>query len=163
MTDRDARHIARNYALGMGEVLPGFKLGIGDEEEFTDKYYFDFIWLTLNDQIPNEPPVAGGACGLTVDKNDSQVELLTHGGYCVLKDSENKLVEMFQLLIDFKNGKKHLADVKSKFDLSSEQLLELSKLIKNTELIKENMYEIINRLLDKVKNYSQQQQNERDR
>ena len=154
MRNIDARHIARNYTLEMGEVLLGFKLGIGDEEELIDKYYFDFIWLTLNGQIPNEPPIASGARGLTVDKNNSQVKLLTHGGYTVLRERENKLVEMYQLLIDFKNGQKHLADIKAKFDLSSEQLLELLKLIKNTELIKEKTYEIMNRFLDKVKNYS---------
>lgn len=152
MTVIDARNIAQHYALEMGEVLPGFKLGIGDEEEFTDKYYFDFIWLTLNGQIPNEPPVAGGARGLTVDKNNSQVELMTHGGYGVLKDRENKLVEIHQLLLNFKNDQKHLADIKIKFDLSSEQILELSKLIKDTDLIKEKMPDIINKLLDKVKN-----------
>ena len=153
MTTTEAKHIAQQHVSDMGEVLPGFMFGLGDEEEFVDKYYFDFIWLTLNGQIPQEPPVAGGARGLTVNKYDKQVELISHGGYGVLKDIESKLTETYQLLSDFKNGKIRLPEIKAKFDLTSEQLLELSKVIKNTELSRETIFKIVNVLLDKVKNY----------
>ena len=153
MTASEARQIARQYTLEMGEVLPGFVFGIGNEEEFTDEYYFDFIWLTLDGQVPKEPPVAGGARGLTVNKHKKQVELLTHGGYGVLKDTESRLIKMYQLLSDFKDGKAHLTEVKAKFNLTSEQLLGLSKIVKDTELTKERIYKIVNGLLDKVKNY----------
>jgi len=152
MTTPEARHIAQQYTSKMGEILPGFTFGLGDEEELTDKYYFDFIWLTLDGQIPEEPPVAGGARGLTVNKHDKQVELTTHGDYGALKDKESKLTEMYLLLSDFKNGKKSLTEVKAKFDLTSEQLLELSKVIKDTELSKERIHEIVNRLLGRLKN-----------
>ena len=151
MTTSEAKHIAQQYISQMSEVLPGFKFGIGDEEELTDRYYFEFIWLTLDGQIPEQPPVAGGARGLTVNKNDREVELTTHGGYGVLKDNENKLNETYLLLSDFKNGKTNLAEIKVKFDLTSEQLLVLSKIIKDTELIKERIYEIVNGLIDGVK------------
>jgi hypothetical protein len=152
MTDLEARHIARQYASEMGEVLPGFKLGIGEEEDFTDKFYFDFIWLTLDGQQPKEPPVAGGARGLTVDKHDKRPEITTHGSYSALKRQENELEASYQLLLAFKNGKKHSAEVKAKLNLNSEQLLELSKTIKETELSKFKTYEIMNRLLEKIKN-----------
>ncbi|RXK58050.1 hypothetical protein ESA94_18730 [Lacibacter luteus] len=153
MTALEARHIAQQYVSDIGEVLPEFMFGLGDEEEFVDKYYFDFIWLTLTGQIPEEPPVAGGARGLTVNKYDKKVELISHGGYGVLRDTENKLTETYQLFSDFKNGKTRLQELKAKFDLTSEQLLELSKVIKDTELNREAIYAIINGLLDKVKNY----------
>jgi hypothetical protein len=153
MTDIKARHIAQQYVSEMGEVLPGFMFGLGDEEKFVDKYYFDFVWLTLKGEIPEEPPVAGGARGLAVNKYDGQVELVSHGGHAALRDSENKLTETYQLLLDFKNGKLRPTELKAKFDLTSEQLLELSKIIEGTELNREATYEIVNRLLDKVKNY----------
>lgn len=151
MTDIEARQIAKQYVSEIGETLPGFLFGLGEEEEFIDKYYFDFIRLTLNGDIPEEPPLAGGARGLTVTKHDGQVELVSHGEYAALRDRENKLTETFQLLSDFKNGKLRLMDLKTKFDLDSEQLLELSKIIKETELNRETAYEVVNRLLDKVK------------
>ncbi len=153
MTDIEARYIAQQYVSEMGEVLPGFMFGLGDEEKFVDKYYFDFIWLNLDGQSPKGPPVAGGARGLTVNKYDRQVELISHGEYAALRDSENKLTDTYQLLSDFKNGKSRLTDLKAKFDLTSEQLLELSKIIKETELNREATFEIVNKLLDKVKNY----------
>lgn len=153
MTDTEARHIAQKYISEMGEVLPGFMFGLGDEEKFVDKYYFDFIWLNLDGQEPKEPPLAGGACGLTVNKYDRQVELISHGEYAALRESENKLTDTYQLLTDLKNGKYRLTDLKARFDLTSEQLLEFSKIIKETTLNREAAYEIVNKLLDKVKNY----------
>ena len=153
MTPLEARHIAQEYASEMGEVLPGFIYGIGDEENFTDKYYFDFIWLTLDGRSAKEPPVAGGPRGLTVNKHDREVNLTTFGGYSGLKDRESKLIETYQLLSDFKNRKIHLSEVKTKFDLNSDQLLQLSKIIESTELDKGTTYETINQLLNKVRNY----------
>ena len=68
------------------------------------------------------------------------------------KEKENELAENYQLLLAFKNGKKHLAEVKSKFNLNSEQLLELSRAIKETELSKGKTYEIMNKLFSEIKN-----------
>ena len=153
MTDIEARHIAQQYVSEMGEVLPGFMFGLGDEEKFVNKYYFDFIWITLNGEIPEEPPIAGGTRGLIVNKYDGLIELISHGCYAVLRDSEDKLTKTYQLLSDFKNGKLRLAELKAKFDLTSEQLLEFSKIIKETELNRESTYEIVNRILYKEKNY----------
>lgn len=153
MTDSVARHIARQYTSEIGEVMPGFRVGIGDEEEFTSKYYFDFIWLTLDGQIPEEPPVAGGARGFIVDKHTRQVQVLTHGDYTDFKNEEKRLTEIYHLLTDFKNGQKRLTELKAKFNLNSKQLLELSKVIGDTELSRERTQEITNSLLDKIKNY----------
>ena len=146
MKDSNIRHIAEQYASKMGEVIPGFKFGIGEEEEFTNKYYFDFIWLTLDGQFPQKPPVAGGPRGLTVNKHDNQVEMITHGDYGSLKVEERKLTDIYQLLSEFKDGRKHMTDVKAKLGLNSKQLLELSKIIKDTELTKHKIDEIINKL-----------------
>ncbi len=150
MTDIEARQIAQQYVSEMGEVLPGYMLGLGDEEKFIDNYYFDFILLTLKGEIPKEPPLTGGARGLTVNKYDGQVEVQSHGGHAALRDNENKLTETYQLLSDFKNGKLQPTELKAKFDLTSKQLFELSKIIKETDLNRETTYVIVNRLFEMV-------------
>jgi hypothetical protein len=153
MTDSEATHIAIQYVSQLGEVLPGFKFGIDNREEFIDKYYYDFIWLTLDGQIPIEPPIAGGARGFTVNKHDKQVELTTHSNYNILKTRERELSEMYQILLDFKAGKNHLSTIRAKFNLNPVQLLKFSKIIKETELNKSELYEIIEQMIGKIKNY----------
>ncbi|MBI3234042.1 MAG: hypothetical protein HYZ42_08370 [Bacteroidetes bacterium] len=143
MTDIEARQIAQQYVSEMGEVLPGFMFGLGNEEKFIDNYYFGFIWLTLKGEIPKEPPLAGGARGLTVNKHDGQVELQSHGSHAALIDYETELTETYQLLSDFKNGKLQPTELKAKFDLTSKQLFELSKFIKETDLNREATHEIV--------------------
>lgn len=150
MTDIEARQIAQQYVSEMGEVLLGYMLGLGDEEKFIDNYYFDFILLTLKGEIPKETPLAGGARGLTVNKYDGQIEVQSHGGHAALRDNENKLTETYQLLSDFKNGKLQPTELKAKFDLTSKQLFELSKIIKETDLNRETTYVIVNRLFEMV-------------
>jgi hypothetical protein len=150
MTDIEARQIAQQYVSEMGEVLLGYMLGLGDEEKFIDNYYFDFILLTLKGEIPKEPPLAGGARGLTVNKYDGQIEVQSHGGHAALRDNENKLTETYQLLSDFKNGKLQPTELKAKFDLTSKQLFELSKIIKETDLNRETTHVIVNRLFEMV-------------
>lgn len=150
MTDIKARQIAQQYVSEMGEVLLGYMLGLGDQEKFIDNYYFDFILLTLKGEIPKEPPLAGGARGLTVNKYDGQIEVQSHGGHAALRDNENKLTETYQLLSDFKNGKLQPTELKAKFDLTSKQLFELSKIIKETDLNRETTHVIVNRLFEMV-------------
>lgn len=150
MTFIEAKSVAQRYVEEMGEILPGFKFGIGDSTEFINKYYFDFIWLTLHDQIPIEPPLAGGACGLTVTKKDNQVRPITYAKYCELQRNENELNEMYQMLSDFKNNKKNLTEIKAIFNLNSEQLLELSKIVKAMQFDKTNIYEVMN-MIQKIK------------
>src|SRR5688572_26716966 len=117
MTYQEARSIAPQYASEMGEVLPGFQLGVGEVEDFTDKYYFDLVWLTLEGEQPKQAPAAGGARGLTVDKHDKHVELTTYGDYSYLEEKESQLAESYQLLLAFKIGKKHLSELKTRFNL----------------------------------------------
>jgi hypothetical protein len=149
MTISEAKHIAEQYVLEMGEILPGFRFGVGVEEEFTGKFYFDFVLLTLDGKQSEEPPFAGGPRGLTVNKQNREVEVLSFGEYAALKNTEDKLTATYQLLVDFKNGKMRLTEVRAKFNLNSEELLKFSKVIESTELSREKTYAIVKELLDK--------------
>jgi hypothetical protein len=150
MTSKEAKQIAEEYVLTTGEVIPGFRLGIGDQLEFTGKFYFDFIWLTLDGKVPELPPIAGGSRGFTVDKKDKKIELTNHVSLGALKHNEIELSKTYQLFVDFKNGKGGLTEIKAKYKLNSEQLLELSKLVSHTELKKDKIYEIVDALVKKV-------------
>ncbi len=150
MTHQNARHIALKYVSEMGEVLPGFMFGLGDEEKFIESYYFDFILLTLKGERSEEAPFAGDR-GLTVNKYNGQVELVSHGAYAALSDRENKWNETYQLLSAFKDGTLQPTALKAKLDLTSEQLLELSKIIKESELNREATYEIVEKHILKLK------------
>lgn len=151
MTVAEAKYIAQQYVSKMGEVIPGFRFGIGNTEEFTNNYYFDFIWLTLNGETPKNSPLAGGARGLSVNKHNRQVSSLSHGEYSSLRNEEVELTNTYELLLDFKNGNMHLQELKAKFGLTSEQLLKFSKIIKDIELNREATYTIRNSILSQLK------------
>lgn len=143
MTNTEAREIARQYAWNMEDILSGFRFGVDNEEEFTRCYYFDFIWLTSDGKTPEDAPITGGARGLTVSKHDKQVKVMSYGAYWALKEEENKLTETYQLLLDCKHGRMPLTEIKAKFGLKSAQVLELSRVLKDTELNKEGVYELL--------------------
>jgi len=151
MTGSEARHIAQQYVMEMGEIFPGFRFDIGEQEEFTGKFYFDFILVTLDGKRSEEPPFAGGARGVIVDKHNRQVQSISFRDYAALKNMENKLTATHQLLVDFKMGKRRLLEIKAKFNLDSEDLLKFSRVIKNTDLNRETTYAIIKEMLDKVR------------
>lgn len=150
MIETEAREIALQYALKNIEVLPGFKNEIGDTEEFTNKYYFDLRLVPLDGDI-KEDISFGGARGLVVDKNNSEIEIMTHSDYYMLSERENELARIHQFLLGFKNEKKKLTDIKTILDLSSKQLLQLSNFVKNMEFKKEKTYEIVSKLLEEIK------------
>lgn len=67
---KEFEKIALEYIESFGEVMPGFKYRIGENKEYVSKYYYDFVFVTLEGKIPKEPPIAGGACGFTIDKKN---------------------------------------------------------------------------------------------
>jgi hypothetical protein len=150
MTISEARHIARNYASGLGEALPGFKYGIGYEEDFFDKFYFDFIFLDVGGLDAKEPPFAGGARGITVDKKTSEVSVMSHGGYAALAHRQNELNQTYELFKGLKENRENLSLIKSKYNLTSKNLLSLLKVLEENSLSKEKIFEEIAQLIGSI-------------
>ena len=144
---KDIELIAKNYVESLGEIVPGYKYGCKFSEKFTFKYYFDFVFLTLDGQVPKEPPVAGGACGFTIDKKSKEIETLSFGDLGLLSQSEEELNEVFDNLNQIKNNSGSLNWLKSKYNLKSSQLLAFKKLLLQTDLKKE----VILQQIDKIK------------
>lgn len=155
MTTSEAKRIAFEYADKMGEVLPGYKLGIGDHEDFSDRFYFDFVFLTIEGLTPLESPVAGGARGLTIDKNSKQIKLATHADYSSLLRRQVELHDTYEFLQGLKNGKGSLIAAKEKYNLSSEQLLEFLKALEIEEFSRDDTFKVLTRFLQRSKNYPQ--------
>ena len=139
--------IAKEYVDSFGEVYPGYKYGYSDLREFSFKYYFDFIFLSIDNQIPTEPLVAGGACGFIIDKKTKEIEVLTFCDLGELEDSEKELEELYEKLLEIKEESKSLMWLKSKYNLSSHQLLRVKKIIHQTSFIKEKIKEQLNELI----------------
>lgn len=152
MTVSEAKSIAQNHVDNMGEVFTGFKFGIENPVDFRDRFAFDFIFLTLDGKQPKEPPVAGGARGLTIDKKTAEVTLVSHGVYSSLVIRERELNETYDLINNLKRDKKDLSFIKNKYNLNSKQLLDFSKALEDKELSKETIYQLIAQLIDGVKN-----------
>ena len=144
--------IANNYVESFGEVLSGFKYGFADLKEFTSKYYFNFVFKQMNGEIPKEPPVAGGHCGFTIEKRTLKIENLTFADLGILESNERELNEVYDKIKDIKENKSSLSWLKSKFELSSKQLLEIKRTIENTEFKKETILEQLNRIIKTTTN-----------
>ena len=52
ITQLEAKIIAEKYVAELGEVLPGYIFGISEIQILNLYFYFDFILLNLEKQIP---------------------------------------------------------------------------------------------------------------
>ena len=131
---KEFEKIAQEYIESFGEVMPGFKYRIGENKEYVSKHYYDFVFVTLEGKIPKEPPIAGGACGFTVDKKTRKIEMLSFGDLGLLEQHEEELNEVYSRLTEIKNDSKSLNWLKSKYNLTSRELLKIKKVLSATEL-----------------------------
>ncbi len=63
----------------MGEVLPDIYFDVVPGKEFTEYFYFDFKMVDKFGNTPNDPAVAGGAPGVTVNKLNGEVKTISFG------------------------------------------------------------------------------------
>ncbi|MGH1385221.1 hypothetical protein [Kordia sp.] len=144
--------IAHNHVASFGEVVPGYKFGYGELKEFICTYYFDFIFLNLDGNISEEPPVAGGPCGFTIDKKTFEIENLTFADLGMLEQNERELNDIYHKIKNIKENNSSLNWLKSTFNLNSKQLLKIKKVIDNTEFEKETALEQINQIIKTTTN-----------
>lgn len=85
VTSQKAYKLARSYSMGMGEVLPDIYFDVKPGKEFRDCFYYDFIIVDKFGNIPNEPPMIGGAPGVIVDKLTGLVKPVSFGELSKLK------------------------------------------------------------------------------
>ena len=79
VTINKAEEIALNFAKAQGEVLPGIYYGITKGREYSKWFYFDFLLVNKDGVVPEEPPMAGGAPGIVVDKESGRASMISFG------------------------------------------------------------------------------------
>ena len=131
---KEFEKIAQEYIESFGEVMPGFKYRIGENKENVSKHYYGFVFVTLQGKIPKEPPIAGGGCGFTIDKKTRKIEILSFGDLGLLEQHEEELNEVYSRLTEIKNDSKSLNWLKSKYNLTSRELLKIKKVLSATKL-----------------------------
>ena len=94
----------------------------------------------------HKPPVAGGACGFTIDKNSGEIVTLSFGDLGMLSENERELNNVFDRLNQIKNNSGSLNWLKSKYNLNSSELLEFKKLLAQTDLEKEKVFQQIEKI-----------------
>ncbi len=150
MDSSEAQIIATKFLDEIGEVMKGFKYGLNSKfEEFNDVFVFEYIYLKLDGRIPKNPPIAGGPRGVCINKKDKKVVFITYGDYFELVQSEKLINETYILFTQFQKNKDNLSYIKSRYNLTSKQLLDLSKLIENETINREQVLEFIERILPK--------------
>jgi len=146
---KNIEEIASEYVSSFGEVMPGFKYGFTGFREFTFKYYYDFVFLTLNGEVPDEPPVVGGSCGFIIDKKTHEIQTLTFGDFALLENKERELDDIYDKLTNLKENSKSLTWLKFKYQLNSPELLRIKKQLQKIPLQKEIILEQLNEILTK--------------
>lgn len=152
MTAKEIRNIAEAHITGLNESLPphaNIKFGFGEMTEFLTCCYFDFRLLDANDQEYKEPPVAG-APGFIVSKNDKQAKTISLGELGALKRHEEELTEIYQMLLDVKGRNTSLMKLKSKYNLTSKQLLSVKHLLDNHKIDRNRSEELIAEILKSI-------------
>jgi len=80
-----AYEIARSYAKERGEVLPGIYFDVEDGIEYSNCYYFDYMIVDKNGNVPDAHPLIAGAVGIIVDKHSEKAEDISFGRFSELK------------------------------------------------------------------------------
>ena len=150
MTITEAQNIANEYLSKLDKPLPGFLWGLGVAEEIYNKYYFDLHLIANNKEKQLEAPV-GGARGIIVDRNNKEVKIISHGEFASLQRNQRELDSIYNAFTLLKHDRKNLIVIKSKYKLSSVQLLKLIKELNSAELDREEIFNTISELIKKVK------------
>jgi hypothetical protein len=125
MENEEAKMIAGDFVAKENQLLTQFKLGVGEMTEFLRHYYFDFRLLNTDGEEYNGPPM-GGAPGLIISKSDKQTKTVSFGELAKLRMYEKDIDDIYEVLVDVKEDKS-LHRLKSKFNLTSEQILKIIK------------------------------------
>lgn len=152
MTAEELSTIAEAHVAGLNERLPPhaeIKFGVGKMTEFLTCYYFDFRLLDANDQGYTGPPVAG-APGFTVLKSDRQTKTISFGDFWALKRQEDELTEIYQMLVDVKDRDASLMKLKSKYNLTSKQLLKVRHVLDDHQIDRNRSKELIAEILKNI-------------
>lgn len=96
--------------------------------EFTECYYFNFIFLHLNGE-PNTEPHVAGAPGFMISKYDGYAKIISHVDLHQLQDEEKRMDDLFALAINVKENKAGLDTIKSTYKLNTRQLLQFLKVL----------------------------------
>lgn len=80
MVDIDlAREIAKGFVKKHGEILPGIFYSISEAKEYSDCFYFNFLLVDKNGQLPSESSMVGGAPGFIIHKASGIPEIISFG------------------------------------------------------------------------------------
>lgn len=146
--NKKINEIASNYVNSLGEVLPGYTFGYINFNEFIGKYYFDFVFKKIDKKFVDNPPVAGGACGFTIDKVTFEIEQISHSELQELNNLEMKINDVYAKIKNIKNNNTSLNWLKFTYDLTSTELLEIKKMIQKTDFEKKNILEKLNSIIN---------------
>ena len=120
-------------ARSRGEIVEDVYYSIANPRDFYNCFYFDYIFVNSKGDLA-EPPFAGGYVGITIDKSTGGLKNITTADLGGLSLRERKINELLKALTEFRENKGSLSFIKEKFNLSSAELLEFSKKIKEQEL-----------------------------
>lgn len=128
--------IAKNHVESLGEVVPGFKYDFTNRKDFFLKVYFSYTLVKLDGKELDHGLAFGGAPGFIIDRRTLKAETISWGDLDLLEARQRELEEMYNGLFDTKSGTSFLLSLKSKYELSSHQLVRLNKMIEHPNLSK---------------------------
>lgn len=147
---KEALEIARNHVDQIEPDSKWWKYGYGNMKELTYSFYFDYTFLDINTNDLIEPPFAGGATGFLVDKYSRKVSDLGFGEMAELMYQENEINKTFNALMDIKENGGSLNLIKTKYGLSSSQLLELKRYLTGDFFEKEGVLMFIKEIIQQI-------------
>lgn len=154
ITIQEAHTIAADFINQLNAREPvnidfeiNFKVAVGDMMEFTFCYYFDYKYVKLNGQ---EYELAG-APGFIVSKTDGDAKTISHYELWELKRKEQSMDELCQLLKDIRENKEGLHIIKSRYNLTSQQILLFHKALQTAFIERTTASNILNEILQQIK------------
>lgn len=148
MEKEEAKIIARDFVAKENQLPTEpleFKLGVGEMTEFLRYYYFDFRLLNTGGGEYKGPSM-GGAPGFTISKNKKETKTISFGELAKLRMYEKNIDDIYELLLDVKENKS-LHRLKSRFNLTSEQILKIIKELSHHTINRKTALKLISEIV----------------
>jgi hypothetical protein len=154
MTSQEALGLAGKFVdsyNGPRSADIDYKLGIGEMTEFTYSYHFEIIIVHLNGEPYVPPPVASSPIGLVISKHDGKAKKTDLYDLHQLKNEERRMDHLFALLTGIRENKGGLDIIKSRYQLSSRELLLFKKELQQAAFNRLTVSDILQELINKIK------------
>lgn len=126
MTSANAYTIGIGFVKTCGEIFREVYYGINFSPiEFLDYFHFDPLCKDKEDEVPDSPVLDGGPRGIIIHKETGKCDIASFVSISMLQADAKERIDSLEMLQGFRKDKSSLTKIKSKYHLTTKEVLQL--------------------------------------